>query len=235
MGEGKLLCKIFTIICVLFLAHLVVNAQEAENSTDWDNQFFAGNKVVYGLNKWKYSGELQFRMKDDFQTLDRWYIEGVASYLPSKYWEIVPDIRFSVKSSSVEYRPGFGILFKILSDKWQFVNQVKYQADINSTGTVGHGIRHAIFLNHMLSQKVIPNIVAGYFYRWRENFSGFEFIRIGAGVNIIFDPVHTLNISYFLGSTNLGDRWTWSGIAFLQLSIRIREDWIYVPAKYINF
>jgi hypothetical protein len=229
----------FNKILVLTISFIFLNlpamGQETAETDNWDNQFFAGNKIVYGNQKWKYSGELQFRVKDDFQSLDNWFLEGVASYLPSKYWEIVPDFRFSVKSSSVEYRPGLGLLFKVLSPKWQFVNQFKYQADISSLGTAGHGLRHVMFLNRILTKKIVPNVAAGYFYRWKEGFNDFEFIRFGAGVNILFDPIHTLTLSYFVGLLNRGDRWTWSGIPLIQLTINIKKDWIYVPAKYINF
>lgn len=219
-------------IIVILLRTTPALAQETDT---WDNQLFVGNKVVYGRNKWNYSGELQFRLKDNLQALDNWFLEGVATYLASKYWEIVPDYRFSVKPTSTEYRPGLGVLFKLLSPKWQFVNQVKYQADMSSKGTVGHGLRHVVFLNRILTEKLVPTLAAGYFYRWKENFSDLEFIRFGAGINILFDPVHTLTISYFVGVANTGKRWNWSGIPLLQLTIRIRKDWIYVPAKYINF
>jgi hypothetical protein len=227
--------KILIILFMINIGQLPVSAQENEDADNWDNQLFVGNKVAYGLDKWKYSGELQFRVKNDMQALDNWFVEGAASYLPSKFWELVPDFRFSVKSSSVEYRPGFGLLFKLLSDKWQFVNQVKYQADISSRGTIGHGVREVIFLNRILSEKFIPYIAGGVFYRWRPNFSDFEFIRVGGGLNIVFDPIHTLNLSYFVGLLNNGNRWTWSGIPLIQFTINIREDWLYVPAKYINF
>ena len=235
---NRISVKASKIIIILFMinpSHILVFAQESQDTDNWDNQLFVGNKVVYGLDKWKYSGELQFRVKNDMQVLDNWFIEGVASYLPLKYWELVADFRFSVKSSSVEYRPGLGVLFKILSEKWQFVNQAKYQADISSIGTVGHGVRDVIFVNRILSDKFIPYIAGGVFYRWRPNFSDFEFIRVGGGLNILFDPIHTLNLSYFIGLLNNGNRWTWSGIPLIQFTINIREDWLYVPAKYINF
>jgi len=237
MGEGKRQCKIFTIICVLFLAHLAVNAQEEENSTDWDNQLFVGNKVSGGEDQWKYSGELQFRVKDNFSQLDNWFVEGVFQYLPSKYWELVPDFRFSVHPEGVEYRPGFGVLFKVLSPKWQFVNQVKYQADIYGYGGrgVGHGIRHIMFLNYVYSEKLVPTLAAGYFFSSNDRFTGLEFVRFGGGVTLIMDPVHRLNISYFFGVANDGKNLFWSGIPLIQLTIVLRDDYKYVPAHYINF
>jgi hypothetical protein len=232
---GQRIRLIAPMIWALFFIQFPLLAQEDGDNDSWDNQLFVGNKIVYGSGKWKYSGELQFRVKNDLQALDNWFVEGVAAYLQSKNWELVPDFRFSVKTNSVEYRPGAGVLFKVLSDKWQFVNQLKYQADISSRGATGHGLRDVIFVNRIFSPKFIPYIAAGAFYRWRQDFSDFEFLRFGGGLNILFDPVHTLNISYFVGVANDGNRWKWSGIPLIQLSINIREDWLYVPAKYINF
>ena len=56
------------------------------------------NKVAGGADKFKYSGELQIRLKNDMQQLDRWYIEGMASFLLSKHFEIVPDLRIQYKT-----------------------------------------------------------------------------------------------------------------------------------------
>jgi hypothetical protein len=226
--------RYYRILSAMFLLLSVFSA-EGLAQDNWDNQLFVGNKVSWGSGQWKYSGELQFRVKDNMSTLDNWFIEGVASYLPSEHWELAPDFRFSVKSNSQEYRPGFGVLYKILSSKLQFVNQLKYQADFSSNGTFGHGLREVIFLNFIVTEKYIPFIAVGAFYRWRKDFSDFEFVRIGGGLNIRFDPLHILSVSYFVGALNHGDRWTFSGIPLLQFSINIRSDWMYVPAKIINF
>ena len=86
-------------------------AQEADN---WDNQLFVGTKFAYAKDQWRYSGEFQSRFKENFSALDNWFVEGVATWLPSKHWEIVPDLRISRKAASVEFRPGAGVLFKVL-------------------------------------------------------------------------------------------------------------------------
>ena len=79
-----------------------------------------------------------------------------------------------MKPTRVEYRPGLGVIFKALATRWQFVHQLKYQADI------------------------------------------------------------TLTLQYFIGAFNRGDRRTWSGIPLVQLTINVRSDRKYVPAKLIN-
>lgn len=54
------------------------------------------------------------RLKDNAQSLDRWFFEFVATYMHSKYWEIVPDYRFSIKHENVEHPPAFGVYRKDL-------------------------------------------------------------------------------------------------------------------------
>ena len=76
---------------------------------------------------------------------------------------------------------------------------------------------------------------AGVFYRWQNDFTGIQFVRIGAGLAYIIDIKHVLNFSYFLGITNTGPRWTYQGIPFIQLVININKEYKYLPAKYINF
>ena len=182
---------IFIIVSGVFEQH---SAQE-----NWDNQLYTGNKVIWGGGQWKYSGEFQVRLLDNFSALDRWYVEGAANFLPSEHWEFAPDLRFSVKPESQELRPGLGGLYKFLTPKLQYVNQVKWQADINSNGNVSNGVRWAMFLNYLLTDSIIPNLVGGVFYSWKDNFEGWEFIRFGAGVNVRFNPVQSLNLSYFFG------------------------------------
>ena len=71
-------------ICVCFESVI------AQDQTDkWDNQLFIGNKVAGGKDQWKFSGELQTRLKNDLRDLDRWFLEGTANYLINKKWEIV--------------------------------------------------------------------------------------------------------------------------------------------------
>ena len=206
-----------------------------DSAASWDNQLFVGTRAAYATGTWRLSGEFQARFKNNWRALDNWFVEGVATYNPVKNWEFASDFRVSVKATRIEYRPGLGVIFKALATKWQFVHQLKYQADIASTGQVGHGVRQVVFVNHIATPKLVPNVAAGWFYRWREGFSGVEFVRFGGGLTIIFDPVHTLTLQYFVGAFNRGNRWTWSGIPLLQLTINVRSDWKYVPAKLINF
>jgi hypothetical protein len=226
-------------LTIILTSPVSLTAQDGGEPLKWDNQLFLGNKVAAVKGNWKYSGELQVRLKENSQTLDRWYLEGVATYMPSQHWEIVPDYRFSIKSNQLEHRPGFGILRKDLFGpeenlKHQLVHQVKWQADMGQ-GYVNHGIRYVFFYNYVLNEKLIPNAAAGVFYRWSEGFTGLQFIRLGAGLAYIIDIKHSLNFSYFLGITDTGTGWTYQGIPFVQLIININRDYKYVPAKYINF
>jgi hypothetical protein len=225
---------------ILFIFSCInVFAQEEEYPRRWDNQLFLGNKVNAGFGKWKASGELQVRLNDNTQALDKWFLEGVVTYMPSEHWEIIPDYRFSIKSNSLEHRPGFGIVRKDLfgtneNKKHQLVHQLKWQVDIG-TGYFNNGLRYVVFYNYILNQKLIPNVAAGLFYRWSEEFTGIQFYRLGGGLAYLIDVKHSLNFSYFLGMTNTGDAWTYQGIPFIQLVININKDYKYVPAKYLNF
>lgn len=206
---------------------------------NWDNQLFIGNKVSMLKGDWRYTGELQVRLEDNTQSLDRWFFEFVATYMPSENWEIVPDYRFSIKSEEVEHRPGFGILRKDIygqgdGKKHQLVHQVKWQGDIGN-GSFENGLRYVFFYNYILNKKLIPNVAAGIFYRWSEDFNGIQFFRFGGGLSYIMDVKHSLNFSYYLGITDSGETWTYQGIPFVQLIININKDFKYVPAKYINF
>jgi len=214
-------------------------AQAESEPPGWDQQFFFGNKVSWGAEKWKYSGEIQFRFKDNGHSLDNWYLEGVASYMPSKHWEIVPDFRFSIHPEHVEYRPGFGVLRKDLflagnGKGHQIVNQLKYQVDFQPRN-VNSGLRYILFYNYMASEKIILTGVGGIFYSWKENFTGLEYIRAGGGAAYVLNMQHSLNLLYFIGTVNLGNSWIYQGNIVLQLVININKDYKYVPAKYLNF
>lgn len=224
---------------LVFLAFpFIIWAQEAELDK-WDNQFFVGNKVTWGSDKWRYSGELQSRFIQDFQALDRWYFEGVATYQHSANWEIVPDFRFSVRPDFVEVRPGFGIIRKDLLGKadkpnQQFVQQLKYQADIGN-GRTNHGLRYILFYNYVFNKKLIASGIGGVFYSWKGNYNGFEFIRAGAALAYLLNEQHSINFTYFAGAADTSPEWTFSGSFVVQLIINIRKDYKYVPAKYISF
>lgn len=230
---------IWIIIGLTFNGSLKLLAQMEPEPPGWDQMFFFGNKVSWGAEKWKYSGELQIRLQDNGKSLDNWYLEGVASYMPSKHWEVVPDFRFSIHPEQVEYRPGFGVLRKdlFLRDQGkghQFVNQLKYQADFQP-GNVNSGLRYVLFYNYLASTKIILTGVGGIFYSWKEHFTGLEYIRGGAGIAYVFNKQHSLNFLYFVGAANLGNTWIYQGNAVLQLIINIDRDYKYVPAKYLSF
>lgn len=224
---------------LIFSSTSAAYAQSESEPPAWDQQFFFGNKVTWGGKDWKYSGELQVRLRDYGQSLDNWYLEGVASYMPSKKWEIVPDLRISIHPDQVEYRPGFGVLRKDLlrteeNKGHQIVNQLKYQVDFQP-GNLNSGLRYVLFYNYVASEKIILSGMGGVFYSWKDQFTGFEYIRGGAGAAYIFNKQHALNLIYFVGAANLVDSWGYQGNLLLQLVINIDKDYQYVPAKYVSF
>jgi hypothetical protein len=159
--------------------------------------------------------------------------------MPSKNWELVPDFRFSIHPSQVEYRPGFGILRKDLfrtgeGKGHQLVNQLKYQADF-LPGNVNSGLRYVLFYNYVASENIILSGLGGVFYSWKGNFTGLEYIRGGPAVAYIFNKQHALNFIYFVGAANLGDSWTYQGNLLVQLVINVTREYKHVPAKYISF
>jgi len=228
------------LVLFLFLSLIFCTQSVAQDSTSvpsWDNQMYLGNKIAFGKGKWKFSGELQTRLENDFQTLDNWYLEFVANYLISENFEIVPDFRFTVKPTKLEIRPGIGVLYKFNTDNLQFVNQVKYQADFPNHGSIGHAMREVIFVNYKHNDHVIFTTVAGFIYRWWPHWNGFQYIRVGPGVSYIFDDRHILNISYFVGVENNTEDWLWAGIPMIQLVINVskKDKYKYTPAYYFDF
>lgn len=224
----------FFLLVILFLSTNAF-AQSNDSITNWDNQMYLGNKVSIASGNWRYTGEAQVRLKDNIKSLDNWYIEGVASYLMSEHFELVPDLRVTVKPHRTEYRPGFGIFYKFNAKKFQFVNQLKWQLDFGSDGTIENGLRYAIFTNRKLNDKLLSSFAGGIFYRWKEGFNGIQFIRFGPGLGFIIDDKHIFNFSYLLSMKNNGQSWEWAGIPVIQLSININKDYKYIPAKYISF
>jgi len=226
----------FRIFAFLLFVSGSVFSQVSSKDKNWDNQIYMGNKVSWGSDRWKYSSEIQVRLEDNFQSLDRWYVEGVAAFLVSKQFEIVPDFRFSVKPDKIEFRPGFGVHYKFMVKTFQFVNQVKWQIDLSSPdGNSDNGLRYGIFINHEINDKLATSFGAGIFYRWRNDFQGFEFVRFGPSLIYVINKKHTINFSYFLSAENNGELWEWAGIPVIQLIININKDYKYVPAKYFNY
>ena len=225
--------------CLLLLlggiSSLQALSQINDSTVNWDNQIYIGNKVTAAAGSFRFSGDLQVRLKDNMQSLDNWFVEGVATYLLSESIEITPDFRISIKPEEVEYRPGFGVVYKFLKKDFQFVNQLKWQLDIDNNNNQDHGLRYAIFTNRRLNEKLISSFVFGAFYRWADGYNGFEFFRFGPGLAYIINAQHTINFNYLLSAKNNRQYWEWAGIPIIQLVININKDYKYVPAKYISF
>lgn len=208
-------------------------------SNTWDNFLYVGNKVAWSADSWRFNTELQIRLKDNTQALEYYYLEAVASYMPSKYWEIVPDIRFSVYPDHLEVRPGIGVLFKLTwNNRHQFVQQAKWQSDFPIWDSDKHGLRYVIFYNYLLNNKVFLVSGAGIFYRISDAFTNLKFIRTYIGTQLNFSDAHSLSVSYMLNFTNYdpdGFAWGHSGGPTLVYTIRFKDDYKYVPARYVNF
>ncbi len=149
----------------------------------------------------------------------------------------MPDFRFTIKPDRIEYRPGFGILYKKKKDELQFINQVKWQIDIDNRGKIGNALREVVFLNYKYHNDIIFTTVAGFIYRWWPEWNGFQYIRVGPGVSYVFDNQHILNFNYFVGVENNTKQWLWAGIPVVQLLINIskKEKYKYTPAYYFDF
>ena len=222
----------------LFIVLLIISCGIpvlGQDSRSWDNQIYLGNKIVFGRNKWNFSGEIQTRMRNNLQSLDNWYLEFVATYMAGKHLEIVPDLRYSIKPTKLELRPGIGVLYKLNIRQIQIVNQVKYQFDIPTSGPSGHALREVVFLNHRFNDRLIGTMVGGFIYRWWPHWNGFQYIRVGPGLTYVFDRKHSLHFSYFVGVENNTESWLWAGIPVIQLSINISQPYEYTPAYYFNF
>lgn len=236
--------KLYLIALFCFIAFTnQASAQVADSIDRWDNWFLMGNKIVFGgSNNVKHSHEIQFRVKNDMQSLDQWYYEGVFTYSPNSHWEIVPDFRAANKPTKYDFRPAIGVVRKDYIGKGenkyniQFVQQLKYQIDIDTEGNTRSGLRYVLTYNNVVNDHFIVSGLIGPFYRWGEKFTGIEFVRGGPVFTYIFDTVHTVSFAPLFGAGNLGaDGWAWSFTPMVQLIIRVNKDYKYLPAKYINF
>jgi len=234
--------RLFKIALLLLTSNLTF-AQSSVDIDRWDNWLLLGNKVVFGgKNDIIHSHELQWRVNNNMRELKEWFYEGVFTYTPNKYWEIVPDFRATIKPDRNDFRFGLGLVRKDLLSQnegqptGQLVQQLKYQMDIDSHGDVRHGVRFVATYSRIISEKFIISGLFGPFYRWSKSFNGIEFVRGGPVFTYVFDPAHTLAIAPLFGAANLGkDGWAYSFTPFIQFIIRINDDYKYVPAKYINF
>jgi hypothetical protein len=232
--------KIVFSVLFLFLISAKLTAQDSlyKPQPAWDNQLFYGNKLTWSTEHWKFSGEFQFRLDNDMRSLDFYFVEGVASYMAGRNWEIVPDFRVSVYSDKYEYRPGLGLIYK---NTWgevhmnQLVHQLKWQSDIESTGIVKHGLRYVLFYNRELNDKYIITSAAGGLYRWSERMTGVQFLRLMLGATYRFSKKTSLNLSYFIGFENDGRQWANIGGPLIQFVISLDNNSKYIPAHYFNF
>jgi hypothetical protein len=234
--------KIRILIVLLFLFFYTLSEIVAQEPIDtgWDNQIYLSNKIAGGKNKLRYSGELQVRLKDNFQALDNWFAEGTLTYLANEWLEISPDFRMTLKPDRGEFRPGLGVVLKRITNHWQLANQVKWQIDIDTKGNVRNAMREVVFVNYKYNnEKIVSTFLAGFIYRWSSQRNFMQYIRVGPGISYIFDKKHILNFSYFVGVENkLVDgegTWVWSGIPLLQLVINITKKYRYQPAYYFDF
>lgn len=241
--------RILSIVALALLLCFSAKAQMEEDIDRMDYWFLLGNKIVFGgANNFKHSHELQWRVKENLQTLDQWYYEGVFTYSPNAHWEVVPDFRAAVKKGRMDYRPGLGVVRKDYLGKGdnkykiQFVQQLKFQWDIDSDGNSRQGVRYILTYNQIVKDNFIVSFLGGPFYRWSEDFNGIEFVRGGPVFTFIFDKVHTVGFAALAGAGNLGDDetgkhmgWAWSFTPMVQLIIRVNKEYKYLPAKYINF
>lgn len=227
------------VFTIFFLSFSVNSNAQVEDSSRWDNRVYAGNKYAWSTSNWRYTTELQFRLKDNTRSLDQYYIEGVATYMANKKLEIAPDFRFTVFPEKIEYRPGISLLYKLAwKNKManQIAQQVKWQADIEGTGIFKHGVRYAIFYSRgLIEKKLAFSSGAGVFYLWSENFSGVQFVRALVGLTYEFNEVHILSINYMSGAENRATHWEFTGGPLLTFVIRINDNSKYIPARYINF
>ena len=197
---------------------------------------YMGNKINGIVKNWRLSGDIQVRLSNDLQALDQWYVEFIASYMVSPNWEIIPDFRFTTRPDRLENRLGFSVIRKdhILSSpkiKHQFINQVKYQLDFNSS-RFETGVRYLFGYNMLVNKKLIPSFAVGAFYRWSDTFDGVQFIRGGPGLGFVIDEIHTFNVAYYFGVKDLGSQKVYQGIISLQLVFNINRNYKYIPARY---
>jgi len=236
--------SIFLLIASLFLLNNIeLKAQYTDTSDQedidlWDNQAYLGNKVTFGSGTWRYTAELQTRLKNDFQELDNWFVEFAASNLLSDKYEVVYDFRASVKPDKIEYRPGIGLLYKNYESKLKFTNQTKVQVDYTNHGDLSVSAREVIFMNYALNENITATMVAGIIYKWAEDWNGIQYVRVGPGVTYKFDEQHRLNFSYFIGiQRDIREISFWAGIPMIQLVIDIAKNnkYDFTPARYLDF
>ncbi len=204
-----------------------------------EGQIFSGIRLSKAYNYWRFTGEYQIRLEDNLRALNYHFLEFTAPYMPTQNWEIVPDFRMSMYPDRFEFRPGIGILYKYSWGKKifikQFINQVKWQIDIESTGAVKHGLRYALFYNQVLNKRFLFSSGIGVLYRWSEYYNGVQFIRMIAGLVYIFDSTHSLTMTPYLGLEDPFGTILYTPGFILVANIRLKGDSKYLPARFVTF
>jgi len=212
------------ILMLLFGGYHIFAQETIENAKNWDNQLYMSDMLTWTSPRWKYSAEVQVRLIDNMQSLEQWYVEGVASYQFSDNIEFIPDLRISIRPDKMVIRPGLGMLYKFDKGGFQFVNQVKWQIDFDGHGNSDNAVRYVIIMHKQFKERIIGSFIAGALYRWENDFRGVELIRIGPGMTYIFNNRHSLNFSYFLSGVDNGLGFEWAGVPFIQLVINIDKN-----------
>ncbi len=239
------------ILIFLFITSLVSWAQEVIDPFDggaidrWDNWLIMGNKIVFGgQDDYKHSHEIQWRADENISQLNTLFYEGVLTYSPSQKWEIVPDFRISRRPNRWEFRPGLGVVRKDFFGKdkdhlWAIAQQVKWQGDFKTEGFgTTQAIRYVPSISYVISKKYVVGGLAAALFQWGDGEDiTLRFIRAGGSFGIVFDEVHTLNITPAFGAEylNKDDGWVYSFTPIIQLILRVNKDYKYIPARYINF
>ncbi|MCK5735068.1 MAG: hypothetical protein KAH21_01270 [Spirochaetaceae bacterium] len=204
-----------------------------------EGQIFSGIKISKPYESWRFSGEYQIRLEDNLRALDNHFLEFTGPYMPNHNWEIVPDFRMTMYPDRFEFRPGIGILYKFSWGKKifikQFINQLKWQTDFESTGVIKHGLRYALFYNQVLNKRFLFTSGAGVLYRWSDNFNGIQFIRMIAGLVYIFDSTHSLTMTPYLGLEDPTGNLTYTPGFVLVANIHLKGNSKYLPARYVTF
>jgi len=221
------------------LVLIVMNLSMSLFADNIDGQMILSNKISFAQESWRSSLDYQIRLEDNLRSLDVHLLEGVATYMPDRNWEIVPDFRISIFPDRFEFRPGLGVIYKFVWGEKiyinQIVNQVKWQADITGLGVFKHAVRYGLFYNTVLSKKLIFNTGAAVLYRWSENYTGIQFIRMIAGISYIFDSLLSVNFSPYFGIENPISEVSYLAGLMVIFSIQTRDGAKYLPARYVSF
>ena len=224
-----------------FVLVLPALSQKESEIDKWDHWLVLSNKVNVDAGiKLKHTHDFQWRANNNIKSLEQIFYEGALIYSPNRKWDIVPDFRISSKPTEFEYRPGFGLTRKMFWGRdslHQFnsiSHQIKYQADI-TTKEIRHGVRYILFFNHRVSEKIIIGALGGGFYRWSEEFDGFQFFRFGGSIAFIFNEHNTVSIIEAIGVENNGDYITYAHFPMVQLTVRVKKNYKYKEALIFSF